>query len=283
MGFCVTMSSAWDPAAHQACVKIALDHVPNRVLRRIKLILGNQDKVPVDPIAACLWPSDSNQGGNASWKFADRSFVINDGSTRKTAGTMEITLLRALDRASAKPSDALSSAEALAVLLFLVPEAHEPAHCATQFGQDKDGDNFGHRLTVNAPRLEHGLYSIPKKTSLHDLWDGILDKRMGNDLNALIKEIRQSPRKDLTVPTFRLSDAKATIATWIDESFEIAKTEMYKDPAKSGSDPASPNSWIKKGDTISGDYLSNALVISEDRILIAAYRLAGVLIALYDF
>jgi hypothetical protein len=93
-----------------------------------------------------------------------------------------------------------------------VGDVHQPLHCATRVSAAKpDGDDGGNGVTLSAS---------PGK--LHSFWDGVLG---GGDSPVTARTAALS----LTAAPAPAAD-DLDIQHWIDESFNAAKSTVYKNP-----------------------------------------------------
>jgi S1/P1 Nuclease len=185
------------------------------------------------------------------WHFIDLPFTLDSTPLPQVPqpnAQTRITDFRAV-LASSSSTDELKSYD-LSWLLHLVGDVHQPLHCTTRVSAAKpEGDDGGNGVTLSAS---------PGK--LHSFWDGVLGG--GN-----------SP---VTARTAALSlpSAPATAADdldiqhWIDESFNAAKSSVYKNPPiGAGIGPF----------TLTQAYKTAARTLAEKRVALAGARLAKIL------
>jgi hypothetical protein len=192
------------------------------------------------------------------WHFIDSPFS-DDGTPLKQAAApnvlTEIVLFRdALG--SSSTADGVKSYD-LVWLIHLVGDVHQPLHAAARFRQnDSDGDNGGNDVKVHCP------LGVLCGSNLHAEWDGVL----GNTHDFAVVTSRGTMLDALPVPPGAdIADPKA----WTDESFALARTDVYRNPAGEAlGDPRAD---------ISADYVAHAKDVSEIRVILAARRLAAML------
>jgi hypothetical protein len=161
----------------------------------------------------------------------------------------QITAFRAA-LASPSTSDDVKSYD-LVWLLHLVGDVHQPLHSISRFDHEQpDGDRGGTLVAMCA---------APCKYNLHFFWDDALGTSPGPE--AAIKEASQLPAPD------RRLAAIADEATWVDESFQLAKTSVYVDPIGVGPGPF----------TVDTRYVRQAHDIAAKRVALAGARLANLL------
>ncbi|UGY17971.1 S1/P1 nuclease [Bradyrhizobium septentrionale] len=136
-------------------------------------------------------------------------------------------------------------------LLHLVGDVHQPLHATSRFTHDlPDGDRGGNSVK---------LCESPCRNELHAFWDNLFGT--GTSTRAAINAAR------------KLDDAPDGAATnqdvrsWIVESFELAKSNVYQSPIGIGDGPF----------TISDTYRRKAKTLANERASIAGARLAKLL------
>jgi hypothetical protein len=103
------------------------------------------------------------------------------------------------------------------------------------------------------------LCAIPCKSELHAFWDDLIGT--SSSPTSAITAGKNLPEADSTLAT--ISDT----STWVQESFELAKQDVYIAPIGAGDGPF----------TITADYRANAKTIAKARIALAGIRLANLL------
>jgi hypothetical protein len=151
-----------------------------------------------------------------------------------------------------------SKAVALAWLLHLVGDIHQPLHCSSRVTPDETlphGDQGGNTFRLDDNR------------NLHGHWDRILDEAIapdtGEDSIAYADRIadrieRTDRRAALSAPA-----ASTDVLGWAQEGRHLAQTVVY--------------SGVTRGSAPSAAYDAEALKVSEGRIALAGYRLAALL------
>lgn len=189
------------------------------------------------------------------WHFVDMPFST-DGTTPLPAvpapnAQTQIAALRAA--LASDESDQLKSYD-LVWLLHLTGDIHQPLHCATRVTQaGKRGDGGGNSVVIDvAPN------------DLHGYWDSLLGVGdTGNYLAAVKAGQLLSPADSSAA-----SDLKE--ADWTNESFALAKSNVYMDPPIG---PGLGKFTIASNPT----YATEALKIVQQRVALAGARLANVL------
>ena len=298
MSFAIRVA-AWDDEGHMMVAAIAYDHLNPDVRSRVDHLLtlnpyyntwtsmlpqgiSETQRNKMVFMLAATWPDaikrdnayqndgadngDRPSGPEASqnigysdhlrhkyWHFVDRPFS-QDGTaleqpTTPNAETQIAEFRRIL--ASGSP-DPLKSYD-LSWLLHLIGDVHQPLHCASRFSQSEPhGDAGGNRVKLCAP---------PCRDELHAFWDDVLGTS-------------HSPSVALTAAAaLHLNNADTNAANdtttgdWIDESFQLAKENVYSGPIGAGDGPFS----------VTPAYRQSARKIAERRVTLAGFRLAAVL------
>lgn len=186
------------------------------------------------------------------WHFVDVPF------TREKLSLPPIPTPNAQDRihlfravlASTAESDDLRSYD-LTWLLHLVGDVHQPLHAATRVSATQpDGDENGGLVTI---------YRAGRKSDLRAFWNTILGE-----------ETSLTAAKHLAKTLAAASPADAAVldeARWVQSSFELAQSDVYKLPIGAGSGPF----------TMTAAYQASAKSVARTQIALAGERLAAVL------
>ena len=194
-----------------------------------------------------------------TWHYADFYWDVENGLPQDIPGTGPDSL-NAIERIVALRATLVDSsaadttrAVALAWLLHLVGDIHQPLHCSSRVSPDEPlphGDAGGNTFRLDDDR------------NLHGYWDRILDEAIapepGEDSIAYASRIAQ--RSERTEPRVTSS---ADVSGWAQEGLRIAQTVVY--------------AGVSRGTAPSADYEAEALRVSEGRIALAGYRLAALL------
>jgi hypothetical protein len=186
------------------------------------------------------------------WHFVVKPFTC-DGSPLPPIPTPNaqdrIHLFRAVLGSATEPDD-LRSYD-LAWLLHLVGDVLQPLHVATRVSAAlPDGDQNGSLVR---------LCAAPCTDDLRAFWNTIL----GQETTVASAEALAR-----TLPKARAAEAAVLDeAVWIQESFELAKSQVYAAPIGAGAGPF----------VITPAYRANATSVARTQIVLAGARLANVL------
>jgi len=276
-------SALWDAAGHRTVAAIAWEHMtPRARARAVELLLHG----PALANFASLRPAGASEAArdralflnaatwadlvrnrnqawhvyhHPTWHYADFYWDVENGLPQDIPGTGPDSL-NAVERIVALRATLVDSsaadttrAVALAWLLHLVGDIHQPLHCSSRVSPDEPlphGDAGGNTFRLDDDR------------NLHGYWDRILDEAIapepGEDSIAYASRIAQ--RSERTEPRVTPS---ADVSGWAQEGLRIAQTVVY--------------AGVSRGTAPSADYEAEALRVSEGRIALAGYRLAALL------
>jgi hypothetical protein len=190
------------------------------------------------------------------WHFTDKPFS-QDGTPLQNPPIPNAEDRIAVFRSvlNSNGPDELKSYD-LAWLLHLVGDVHQPLHCAARFtATDTDGDDGGNGVNVCDPQCGGRL---------HGFWDGLLGPDASDTLTLsnAITTGNGLPQANATAA------ANPDASKWIDESFQLAKTKVYKNP------PIGPGEGPFH---ITSSYKTAARNLAKQRVALAGARLARIL------
>jgi hypothetical protein len=269
-------SALWDATGHRTVAAIAWEHLaPRARARSVELLLHG----PALANFALLRPADGTDAArdralflnaatwadlvrnrtqpwhiyhHATWHYADFYWDVQNGQPHEIPNTGPDSL-NAAERIVALRATLVDSsvadttkAVALAWLLHLVGDIHQPLHCSS-------------RITPDDP-LPRG-----DGRNLHAYWDRILDEAIaaepGEDsigyANRVARLIERAPPPQVS------PSAPPDALGWAREGLRIAETVAY--------------TGVDRGTAPTAAYQAEALKVSEGRIALAGYRLATLL------
>ena len=186
------------------------------------------------------------------WHFVEMPFT-RDGSSLPPIpapnAQERIHLFRTV-LASTKESDDLKSYD-LTWVLHLIGDVHQPLHVATRVSATQpDGDHNGSLVT---------LCSAPCKDDLRAFWNTILGPETTvTAAESLARTLAAAPVAEAAV----LDEAR-----WVQESFELAQSKVYRPPIGAGAGPF----------TMTPAYRATATSVARRQIALAGARLGNVL------
>lgn len=186
------------------------------------------------------------------WHFVDLPFTI-DGTQLEDPPVPNAETMIAAFRAvlNSNSPDELKSYD-LAWLLHLVGDVHQPLHGTARFTQaHPHGDDGGNSVFV---RFQG------EQKRLHSFWDGLLGTSRDPAFAITVGQ-------GLPAASAGASN-NLNARAWIEESFELAKSNVYRNP------PIGP------GDgpfTVTNSYRNPARTLARKRVALAGARLANIL------
>ena len=301
---CAQAALAWNDTGHKIASNIAWNNLKPEIRARVcELLLKHpqyavylEDKTAATPeegqlsafMTAGTWGDlvRSMNGPNAgknrlynhpSWHYVDYPYVVGplpEGKTPEAPvaewkpDTDPANNLQAIQKCEAQLADPKTSDEekavAMAWLMHLVEDLHQPLHAVSLYSQEfPDGDKGGNMLMVNA---------ASNVSNLHALWDSMLGRYQ--DL-PVVKELAAKVAKDNPRDKFaeqlKITDPKA----WAQESFTLAKTVVYQN----GKLPYVSSQKLRDNKQtpvpeLSKEYLESAKTVASERLALSGYRLA---------
>ena len=188
------------------------------------------------------------------WHFVDMPFSQDDTPLQQPKKPNALTQIIEFRNtiASKEADDDLKSYD-LVWLLHLTGDVHQPLHATARFStHSPKGDNGGNAVKLcSAPALCN--------SDLHTFWDHSV-----GDSSSVSSIINAADKLDPAEPDLAEIDNPQT---WIEESFRIARSAVYRRPIDKGNGPF----------VITSAYKKSALGIAEERIVLAGARLARLL------
>lgn len=266
-------ASAWDDTGHIVVAQIAwenLDSVAKTRVRKLAQRVFLTEKT-YDFVTVACWMDDARDFPMfeplREWHFINKRFIVNGPAQDAPPPTVNVQMIIewCVQKLGDRTSKENVKAYALAYLIHLAGDVHQPLHCATRYTErHPDGDAGGNFfLLTNAP-----------KDNLHSYWDaagGLFNfvrviRPLDNAGKQAIKQWAQNimaahPANSLPA----LNDLQAD--AWVEESHQLARSEVYQNIEENGT----PNSV----------YASKTQSICEKRLALAGYRLATLLNKLF--
>jgi hypothetical protein len=285
---------AWNATGHRAIAAIAYERLTPAARAKVDEFLKNHPDygmfltgAPADPegrartafLAAAVWP-DTIKGDprfyddlrkdaqptpplqgfpdmarHTNWHYYDVPYSA-DGTPPKEAGVPNA--LSEIRRLMKEMGDSSSRATLLSYDLpwieHIVGDLHQPLHCVSRFLKSQPNGDAGGNFVFVSPG-----------GNLHAFWDDLAgaDSSEGYVMRYASEAVAAHPAP---------GDLERNPEVWINEGFEIAKTDVYA----FGFDTGSREAPIR----LSARYQESAKRIAQARIALAGYRLAAVLNAL---
>jgi hypothetical protein len=280
---------AWDHFGHQLIARIAWEEMtPTARARAIQILRGAaadtrlgpgagmlSDQQQIDAfISGATWPDDVRPGDPRSTIYHNRDRHFTDLFWRQDSDFGPISpsnrpdegnLLRDMPqlRAELVGTDPAKAAVALAWLLHLVGDIHQPLHASGRITQiDAGGDGGGNRFCLTP------VPSECRFRNLHGLWDGSVTGRVPRlhaELDdAYLTRVAQLVRQRHPRGAFGSEMGQEEPRQWAQASVRIAQRRVYRAP-------------LIRNQPAPSSYRASAFRTAEPRIALAAYRLADLL------
>jgi len=135
--------------------------------------------------------------------------------------------------------------------LHVAGDVHQPLHCTARFVKAIKGSDLGGNLVM-----------VDGYTNLHAVWDDLLgvsyDDEYVDWMAKRLRKMHKVEKEPVTEP-----------AKWVEEGFELAKSEAYRMPADVGTREKQFRTTV--------EYRKNAIQVAHRRAAIGGYRMAAVL------
>lgn len=251
-------AAAWLDSGHMVVAQIAVDDLDDGARREAARLLALLDAGT--PVTASTWLDAIKDDFRLfdPWHYINLPYAV-DGLPPSPPG--EQNLVSAIDAARAtlanRDADDTVRALALALLLHLVGDIHQPLHCVSRIsarhpGGDRGGNDF-------AIAHRHG--------NLHRLWDATADRLPDLDpaLPATADAVRRlADQVVAAVPRARLPQwTQTSTSAWAEDSHALARDAAY--------------AGIEEGAAPSPAYLERVQALTFERLALAGYRLGALL------
>lgn len=276
-------AAAWTRPGHMVTAAIAYEELKRRDPQALALIMrlaaahpdrgafevavGRTEGEEADRrrfLQLARWPDDARGTlhDHPTWHYRVRP-VVEDGVVAPDgeSGAGEEALILAIRVAGDARAMPAERATALAWILHIVADLHQPLHAAERYARDwPQGDHAGSKVFVRDP-------IGGKPISLHWLWDDSVS-RDGTLEAAFAKASTLTARHPRTAFAQQL-DAYAP-RQWLDESYKMATTLAYRADAPRAITPDAAQ-------TISPAYYAAVERAAAERVVLSGYRLADLL------
>lgn len=143
----------------------------------------------------------------------------------------------------------------LAWLIHLIGDVHQPLHCSSRYTTTQPTGDAGGNLVKFCSAT-----ATTCSDNLHGFWDGLLGPTSAKPEDVAAVATTLSP--------VEVKPDDLDTHTWVDESFDLARTVVYANPPVG--DGAGPFQFNQA-------YADNAKLIAQRRVMQAGLRLANIL------
>ncbi|HEX8696940.1 MAG TPA: S1/P1 nuclease [Longimicrobium sp.] len=277
---------AWDDFGHSLVARIAWENMtPQARARAVEILRGAPSGSglgrgfppgTLSPeqqvrlfVSAATWPDDIKSGGHPGHRFDNRNrhFVnlfweqrFDFGPIRASSRAPFGELLNDLPRlrTALTGSDRGEAAMALAWILHLVGDVHQPLHSSSRITPlDRDGDRGGNDFGVRG-----------STDNLHSFWDGVVTRsrrcRPGEAPQPCLARVAQEIAGDHPRDGFAAQLASVDFRAWADEGLRLAQRTVYRAP-------------LRRNRFVPASYERRAAATADAQVALAGYRLADLL------
>ncbi|HYW11133.1 MAG TPA: S1/P1 nuclease [Longimicrobium sp.] len=281
---------AWDDFGHRLVARIAWEQMtPAARDRAVQILRGAPLDTRLRPsagslsaqqqvnafIAGATWPDDVRPGDPRSTLYHKRDRHFTDLFWRQNSDFSPILaserpddgdLLRDMPqlRQDLLGTDAEKAAVALAWLLHVVGDIHQPLHASSRITEsDPAGDGGGNRFCLIDPAPNGCRFN-----NLHALWDGSVTAGFrwiaGEHADTYLTRVAQTVMQRHPPNKFASEMGETEPGQWAQASVRIAKRRVYRAP-------------LVRNHPAPSTYRRAAFRTAEPRIALAGYRLAALL------
>lgn len=262
---------AWGDYAHRLIAGMVMADLSPRARGRVGHILSRGASVdtPACPLRtiedASVWPDCVRSLGDrfahhAPWHYQNidvcRPFDITANCADGNCVTAQIP--RQLAIAGDRRASPAARAEALALVVHLVADMHQPLHIGDK--HDRGGNDV---------RASYGA-KAPPRMNLHRIWDSDLAERALTEPPALTPRPARAGQARVA--------AAGSIADWARQSWDVSRTIVYPE-LKDYPDTCPARSTVRAG--IDSDYIRATTPAVRLQVERASVRLAGLLNAAF--
>lgn len=196
-------------------------------------------------------PGFPDMGRHRRWHYIDQP-VFATPILRPGDGELDLRLARLGETVRRDGTAKPQRAYALAWLIHLVGDAHQPLHTASRFDREGRGDDGGNTLWVETPH-----HPRLREMSLHAYWDDLPGPPWlrGRQLDSAAERL---------APLGGNPKTAGTVSSWLAEGRHLAETVVY-----AGLEGETP--------VLDDTYHQRAQQTARERVAIAGKRLARLL------
>lgn len=289
---CPLQMQAWDPTGHMLVDQIAYENTKPEVRAKVAALVSKLENkynnhIPYNFVTAGCYMDDMRAAPGyayTKWHFVDINYTADGSGYAEPAPPNVIWAIEQAATTLVKNPDATEAqkAEAVAMLIHFVGDIHQPLHCVDW--NDKGGGGY---LIAGVPFTDISKKQVP---NLHLFWDRAYrcDAKNGKALE-LYNGLFETERPAAPATGIIRNQAAKLMAEYpasalagerkVDDPHDWAK-EGYALACKSGY-PQGPHPTDYEVVTLTPDFVHQAHEIACKRIVLAGYRLADLLNAIF--
>jgi hypothetical protein len=207
VSFGSTPAFAWSGDGHRIVALIAAHELDPRAKIQVETLLSGDSMADVSTWADTI---KFHRHETSPWHYVDIEIDSQGYNAARDcpAGDCVVAQIERNERIVGDRSLAIPArAEALKFLIHFVGDLHQPLHCADN--HDRGGNEV--RVVLNGNRK-----------NLHAVWDTEVVEALGDDPGTVATALERN-----IMPEQKQQWSKGTIADWANQSFQIAKTQIY--------------------------------------------------------
>jgi hypothetical protein len=244
---------AWGSEGHYIVALIAVRELsPVAKAQVVKLLDASDASDAMERVSTWADEIRPSRPETAPWHYVDIEVDSNGYEAARdcpnddcVVGQIERDAAILKDKSLAKPV----RAEALRFLIHFIGDEHQPLHCSDNH------DRGGNQVRV---------ILLGRETNLHAEWDTSVVEALGDDPAVVAAQLSTK-----ITPADQATWSKGTPASWADESWHIAKQDIYADILGRGG--------ISAPIILPPDYASKKAPIAAEQLEKAGVRLAKIL------
>ena len=204
---------------------------------------------------------------HSNWHYSDTFWSEKDGKIEiqpaPADGGQAIEKIREFDAVIRGTASDAQKAVAIAWLLHLIGDIHQPLHTSARVTDLEPKGDQGGNLFLLTPKDTQRQY----QRNLHSFWDGIIGESSPNDKNLCDADY-VIPNAEKIMGKFPFSKVQGELLPgkfddWVRESLTLAQTDAYAHD-------------LVRNEKPSKKYMKKALKLAQRRMALAGYRI-GVL------
>ncbi len=259
---------AWDSTGHRVISAIAYDHLTPNAKKTVDALTAISDP-GYPPLMRFLYTStlpdkwrQHDHGQSAAWHFIDTPWSTDETPTRPAAAPNLVDSLQTNQSLLKNPlATNAEKSTALAYVIHLTEDAHQPLHCIDRFSRAfPQGDKGGNLFPIRTKYADN----------LHSYWDQSARQMQPNKRypfnHKQVLQLAKAIQADYPKSTFGEAADNFSVSDWVRESEKIAEQKVYD---------------ITPGSTPSASYKSMQQTLAAGQMALSGYRLAGLLNQLF--
>lgn len=206
-----TPAFAWGSEGHQIIALIAADRLTDTARRQVSDLLGGDARSRMAEVSTWADAIRRTRHETARWHYVNIELSEKGYNPARDCPGQDCVVAQVQKDIRILSDKSLTKAvraEALRFLIHFVGDLHQPLHCADNH------DRGGNALKVV---LGH------RRTNLHAVWDTAVVHALGHDPQTVADRLEPG-----ITPKRAAAWAKGTPVDWANESFTIAKVQIYK-------------------------------------------------------